>query len=581
LLVLTNLRNTIFQLFWNSKPQRALDGGVFGRTVVESRERTWREEAEGSILLKAVSHWREDPGSWFDGAYDRLPETLRVNPHSPDRDWVESWLDEIGASRVSWFSGPGSAWQMPFERGSAVGEIKRIMTALHDTGRITRQEAVSMLPVLGLGPLPGECILDLCASPGSKTTQICEHLGDSGAVVANEVISGRVNTLVTNVQRHGSRSAVVVQHDGRHFPKVPGDGFDGVLVDVPCTGSGTTRKNPDVWSKWLPSAGRSLHSLQSEILRRAIAVTKDGGRIVYSTCSLDPVENEAVVARALAEGKVRIVPARDLLPGVPSEDGKSEWPRLDDSGEPSEWEPLEENLMPPKDEVIASQLGNCIRVWNDDIGGGGFFLAVLEKTPERVVVTESVRPPSPSTKQYVDPDSFPRPISQERIDELESEWGSSPSSMWSRGKSLLWSTEEVRGIWQSDRTRKSGRELVPGERWRPLKVIHLGLIAARLRKGKLDRIVSKASRRLREEVSGPFIDVEDSVIDDILRGLEPHRDTLEGLGDEGRGSRILVGPDGHCLAVWVGSRVTPMVSESEKIVMRAVRDLSIDSQEEE
>ena len=580
-MVSTNLGNAIFRLFWNPRAQRALDGGAFGRKAVESRERSWREEAEGSVLLKAVTHWREDPGSWFAGSYDRLPETLRVNPHSPEQEWVESWLDCIGASRIPWFSGPGSAWEMPFERGSAVGETKKIMTALHDTGRITRQESVSMLPVLALEPSPGERILDLCASPGSKTTQICEHLGDSGAVIANEVISGRVNTLVTNVQRHGSRSAVVVQHDGRHFPKVPGDGFERVLVDVPCTGSGTTRKNPEVWGKWRPSSARSLHSLQFDILRRAIAVTKTGGRIVYSTCSLDPVENEAVVARALAEGKVRVVPTRDLLPGVPSEEGVSDWPRLDDSGELSEWDPLEEKLMPPQDGWISSQLGGCLRVWNDAIGGGGFFLAVLEKTPESADSTASVRTPVPSPKQYIDPDSFPRPIGQKRIAELENEWGSSPSSMWFRGKSLLWSTDEVREIWESDRTRKSGREIVPGGRWRPLKVIHLGLIAARLRKGNLDRVVSKASHRLRQEVSGPFLDVEGTVIDDILGGSEPHRDTLEELGDEERGSRILVGPDGHCLAVWVGSRVTPMVSESEKTVMRAVRGLSIDLQEEE
>jgi hypothetical protein len=153
--------------------------------------------------------------------------------------------------------------------------------------------------------------------------------------------------------------------------------------------------------------------------------------------------------------------------------------------------------------------------------------------------------------------------------------------MWSRGKSLLWSTDEVRRIWDSDRTRKSGRELVPGERWRPLKVIHLGLIAARLRKGKLDRLVSRASHRLRDEISGPFVEVEESVIDEILRGGEPRRESIEVFDDEKRGSRILVGRDGYCLAVWVGSRITPMVSESEKTVMRAVRGLSIDSWEEE
>ena len=561
--------------------ERALDGGEFERMVVESRERSWREEAEGSVLLKAVSHWRADSESWFAGSYDRLPETVRVNPLNPEKAWVESWLEEIGAMRVPWFSGPGSAWEMPFERGAAVGKVKEIMTALHDTGRITRQEAVSMLPVLGLNPTPGECILDICASPGSKTTQICEHLGDSGAVIANEVISGRVNTLVTNVQRHASRTAVVVQHDGRHIPKVPGEGFEGVLVDVPCTGSGTTRKNPDVWRKWRPSSGRSLHSLQYDILRRAIAVTKNGGRIVYSTCSLDPVENEAVVARALADGKVSAIPARELLPGVPSESGVKDWPCLDDAGELAEWDPLDENLMPPEDDGIASQLESCLRVWNDAIEGGGFFLAVLEKLPESRGVGGPDRVPIPSPKPYVDPDSFPRPINQEWIDDLEKEWGSVPSSMWSRGKSLLWSTDEVRRIWDSDRTRKSGRELVPGERWRPLKVIHLGLIAARLRKGKLDRLVSRASHRLRDEISGPFVEVEESVIDEILRGREPRRESIEAFDDKKRGSRILVGRGGYCLAVWVGSRITPMVSESEKTVMRAVRGLSIDSWEEE
>ena len=544
-----------------------------------SRESDWRREAENSILLKSVSHWREKPDRWFRGSYDRLPETVRVNPMSEEKDWVESWLSGIGANRIPWFSGPGSAWEMPFERGSAEEEVKSLMSALHETGRITRQEAVSMLPVLALDPTPGQIILDLCASPGSKTTQICEHLGDSGAVVANEVISGRVNTLVTNVQRHASRTVLVVQHDGRHIPRVPGSGFDGVLVDVPCTGSGTTRKNPDVWGKWRPSSGRSLHSLQYDLLTRAIELTKPGGRVVYSTCSLDPIENEAVVARVIAGGKVRVVPRGDSLSGVPSNPGMTNWPLLNDRGELDIESKSEEYLIPTKDKAVSSQLNDCLRVWNDEIGGGGFFLAVLERILEDDV--SGVINPFMSQKTFDDPESFPQPIDDQQERELREVWGSVPSNMWSRGKSLLWSSDEIREIWSAERTRKSGRELIPGNRWRPLKVIHLGLIAARLRKGRLDRTVSRAGRRLREEISGPFVNVDEHVINDILRGKEPLRTDVSSLQDTDRGSRILVGPSGYPLAVWVGSRVTPMVSQSEITVMRGVRDLSYETKEEE
>jgi len=549
------------------------------RIIMASRESDWRREAENSILLKSVSHWREKPERWFRGSYDRLPETVRVNPMSEEKDWVESWLSGIGANKIPWFSGPGSAWEMPFERGSAEEEVKSLMAALHETGRITRQEAVSMLPVLALDPTPGQIILDLCASPGSKTTQICEHLGDSGAVIANEVISGRVNTLVTNVQRHASRAVLVVQHDGRHMPRVPGSGFDGVLVDVPCTGSGTTRKNPDVWGKWRPSSGRSLHSLQYDLLSRAIELTKPGGRVVYSTCSLDPIENEAVVARVVAGGKVRVVPCGDSLSGVPSKPGMANWPLLNDRGELDTESESEEYLLPTEDKAVSSQLNDCLRVWNDEIGGGGFFLAVLERIMEEDV-SGSIDP-FPSQKTFDDPESFPQPIDEERERELREVWGSVPTNMWSRGKSLLWSSDEIREIWGAQRTRKRGREVIPGDRWRPLKVIHLGLIAARLRKGRLDRTVSRAARRLREEISGPFVNVDENVIDDILRGKEPLRTDISSLQDTDRGSRILVGSRGYCLAVWVGNRVTPMVSQSERTVMRGVRDLSFGTKEEE
>ena len=255
------------------------------------------------------------------------------------------------------------------------------------------------------------------------------------------------------------------------------------------------------------------------------------------------------------------------------------WALLNDRGELDVESTFEEYLFPPKDKAVSSQLSDCLRVWNDEIGGGGFFLAVLEKVQGEDV--SRTIDPFPSQKTFDDPESFPRPIDEEREIELREVWGSVPSNMWSRGKSLLWSSDEIRKIWGADRTRKSGKELIPGDRWRPLKVIHLGLIAARLRKGSLDRTVSRAARRLREEISGPFVNVDEHVIDDILRGKEPLRTEINSLRDTDRGSRILVGPTGYCLAAWVGNRVTPMVSQSERIVMRGVRNLSFEPKEEE
>ena len=143
----------------------------------------------------------------------------RVNPLSGDQEWLEEWLESLGCKPIEWFNGVGSGWTMPFPRGKAEGEVKSALAALHETGRLTRQEAVSMLPVLALDPKPGEYVLDLCASPGSKTSQIAEHLNDSGVVVANEIVRGRVNLLVSNMQRHRSRSNIIVNHDAVIFPK--------------------------------------------------------------------------------------------------------------------------------------------------------------------------------------------------------------------------------------------------------------------------------------------------------------------------------------------------------------------------
>jgi hypothetical protein len=288
-----------------------------------------------------------------------------------------------------------------------------------------------------------------------------------------------------------------------------------------------------------------------------------------------------VVAGALEGGEVRIVPGHRLLGGVPSEPGLTEWPPLDDEGEPAEGLDVPESMMPPLDEGIRSRLSHCVRVWNDAIEGGGFFLAVLEKTgdgdqpaiqPTQVLSPDEVKP---------DPEAFPRPLDEEWKRRLETAWGAVPVSMWIRGKSLLWSTDEVLGIWESERGRRGGRTRVPGRRWRPLRVIHLGLVAARVRNGELERIVSRAATSLLPEIQRGFTEVGDEAIDRILLGEGPPPGELDGSLDGVRGGRILVDEGGTCLAVWVGARVTPMVNEAERMVLRTMRGLPIVLVEEE
>ena len=538
--------------------------------------------AQNSVLLRAVSHWRKDAAGWLSGSFDRLPETVRVNPLRADCGWTEDWLESIGSQRITWFSGPGSAWALPFDRGSAQGDIKEILKALHETGRLTRQEASSMLPVLALGAKQGDVVLDMCASPGSKTTQIAEHMGERGLVLANEVVNSRVNMLVTNVQRHGSRTVAVVHHDGRHIPRVPESGFDRILVDAPCTGSGTTRKNPDVWGKWLPSGGRSLHDLQLALLNKASALVKPGGRVVYSTCSLDPIEDEAVVAEILRSSDVMsLLPVSPLLEGVPGEKGRMDWPNLNDDGEPSD-EDFPESMMPPKESEISEQLAHCMRVWNDSIDGGGFFLAVLEKS------TDAPKRPTPEVHTFLspedvkpDPGNSPQPLSESMASSIESTWGALPDDLWLRGKRLLLSTPEARVVWESERSRRGGRVRIPGNRWRPLKVMHLGLSAAQLRAGEVERVVAGASQVLGPHLPGASCEVDSALIDSLLEegdAMIEERHGLEGM----RGGRILIdSQNGDCVPVWVGGRISLMLGSAERLLLTLQRGLTINQNNNE
>ncbi|CAJ1341330.1 unnamed protein product [Effrenium voratum] len=180
---------------------------------------------------------------------------------------------------------------------------------------------------------PHHTVLDLCAAPGSKTFQMLEAMHwpqaegsppPSGMILANELQWRRANMLTHQVGRLGSPCMVVVNCDAQFFPEmssVSSSGareifrFDRVLCDVPCSGDGTLRKNPYIWKSWTPRDGLCLHIRQLNILYRGLELLKVGGRLVYSTCSLNPIEDEAVVAAALRRhgASVALVPPPESL----------------------------------------------------------------------------------------------------------------------------------------------------------------------------------------------------------------------------------------------------------------------------
>jgi 16S rRNA (cytosine1407-C5)-methyltransferase len=164
-------------------------------------------------------------------------------------------------------------------------------------GLIYIQDISSMVPPLVLAPHPGDVVLDLCASPGSKTGMLAEAVGASGMVVANEPSPRRLATLRANMRQIGAVEVVTTSF--ARFPRLPSaQGFPRILVDAPCSGWGTAHKHPEVLRLWREEKTQTLESLQRALLARAAEILAPGGLLVYSTCTTNTRENEAQISWA-------------------------------------------------------------------------------------------------------------------------------------------------------------------------------------------------------------------------------------------------------------------------------------------
>ena len=152
--------------------------------------------AKKSPMTELAIKLNYDLDKWIEYSTTPLPETIRVNPIHQEHKWTMSKLEQFGAKRINWIGTQTLGFQMPWEKGGAEEkEVSKLLQSMHNTGRHTRQEAVSMIPSELINPLPGERILDSCAAPGSKATQLAELANDAAAIIANEPNKGRITRI--------------------------------------------------------------------------------------------------------------------------------------------------------------------------------------------------------------------------------------------------------------------------------------------------------------------------------------------------------------------------------------------------
>jgi NOL1/NOP2/sun family putative RNA methylase len=270
-----------------------------------------------------------------------LPASARINTLKTDRSRLLERLERgnIRYDSLGWY---------PLGIRIELEKPGKLLEYL--LGYIHIQEEVSMVPPLVLDPKPGEEVLDLCAAPGGKTTQISQAMENRGVVFANEPSLARIAPLRSNCERLGAVNVAITRYDGRKFPDHL---FHRVLVDAPCSSEGRARRDPDLLSRCSRRRSLDIQTLQTGLLRRAVRITRPGGVIVYSTCTYAPEENELVVQKVLDEARLE----QFSLPGLQSCPGITEW----------EGEELDEDLK------------LCARYYPHINDTGGFFVARLIK----------------------------------------------------------------------------------------------------------------------------------------------------------------------------------------------------------
>ena len=292
---------------------------------------TERLSVETSHPRWLVARWAralgEDEAARFAHANnERTPVAFRVNPLRAGADEILARLREAGVNAEPSRVAPG-AWRVPEGGGGAA------LRELAAEGLIYMQDEASQLVAHVVGPRAGERVLDACAAPGGKTTHLALLAEDRALVVAGDRYEHRLRLVREAVARQGVTNVRAVEHDAEGALPFADASFDRVLVDAPCTGTGTLRHNPEIRWRITDADIRELAARQRRILLAASRAVRPGGRLVYSTCSVEPEENEEVVAAFLGEcADFRQIPSDAPDTRFLTDTGAARtWPHRDDA----------------------------------------------------------------------------------------------------------------------------------------------------------------------------------------------------------------------------------------------------------
>ena len=226
----------------------------------------------------------------------------------------------------------------------------------YQAGLYYLQEPSAMTPASRLPVVPGERVLDLCAAPGGKATELGSRLKGRGLLVANDISSSRAKALMRNLELWGIENSLVTTETPKRLSQVFPEYFHKILIDAPCSGEGMFRKDPDVAKTWDSSRPACFSSQQKEIVARGISMLHPGGMLLYSTCTFSPQENEGVISFILEN-----FPQMELL-DIPGYRGFSKGCPQWGNGDP--------------------RLEKCVRIFPHHMEGEGHFLALLTKKEE-------------------------------------------------------------------------------------------------------------------------------------------------------------------------------------------------------